>query len=165
MADKVRPCITFKDRAEEAVKFYVSLFPNSKIANLVRVEADGGPIPKGKLLNATFMLDGREFLAFDGGESFAFSEGVSMMVDCKTQAEVDRYWNALTADGGEEGPCGWLKDRFGLSWQIVPRQLKDLLGGSDPDGARRASDAMLQMGKIDLARLQEAYEGVPVHSS
>jgi len=162
MADKVRPCITFKDRAEEAVKFYVSLFPNSKIANLVRVEADGGPIPKGKLLNATFMLDGREFLAFDGGESFAFSEGVSMMVDCKTQAEVDRYWNALTADGGEEGPCGWLKDRFGLSWQIVPEQLGQMLSDPKSGNAEACMNAMLQMKKLDVATLEKAYRGTPV---
>src|SRR5947209_18711594 len=106
MANTVRPCITFKDRAEEAVNFYVSLFPNSKILSIARVETDGGPIPKGKVLNATFELDGREFLAFDGGPSFNFTEGISLMVNCKDQAEVDRYWTRLTENGGEEGHCG-----------------------------------------------------------
>src|SRR5436189_6128814 len=99
MAETLRPCLTFKDRAEEAVKFYVSIFPNSKITNISRVETDRGPIPKGKLMNATFELDGRAYLAFDGGESFNFTEGISLMVDCKTQEEVDRYWTNLTAGG------------------------------------------------------------------
>src|SRR5438309_488467 len=105
----IRPCLTFVDRAEEAVKLYVSVFPNSKIVSMQRVESDGGPIPKGKLLNATFQLDGREYVAFDGGPTFTFTEGISLMVMCKTQQEVDRYWTKLTEGGGEGGPCGWLK--------------------------------------------------------
>jgi predicted 3-demethylubiquinone-9 3-methyltransferase (glyoxalase superfamily) len=162
MTDKVRPCITFKDRAEEAVKFYVSLFPNSRITDLTRVESDGGPIPKGKLLGALFELDGREFRAFDGGESFTFSEGISLDVTCKTQAEVDRYWNALTANGGEEGPCGWLKDRFGVSWQIVPEQLGQMLSDPRSGNAEACMNAMLKMKKLDIATLEKAYRGSPV---
>jgi predicted 3-demethylubiquinone-9 3-methyltransferase (glyoxalase superfamily) len=152
----IRPCLTFKDRAEEAVKFYVSIFPNSKITQISRVEAGGGPIPKGKLLSAIFELDGREFRAFDGGESFSFTEGISLDVTCKTQDEVDRYWSKLTSGGGEEGPCGWLKDRFGVSWQIVPDALGELLGDPDPERSRRVMQAMLKMRKIDIQTLRDA---------
>jgi predicted 3-demethylubiquinone-9 3-methyltransferase (glyoxalase superfamily) len=158
----VRPCLTFKDRAEEAVKLYVSIFPNSKITQLSRVDTDGGPIPKGKLLGAIFELDGREFRAFDGGESFSFNEGISLDVTCKTQEEVDRYWSALTANGGEEGPCGWLKDRFGVSWQIVPEQLGQMLSDPHSGDAAACMNAMLKMKKIDIATLQRAYQGMPV---
>ena len=159
MTSTVRPCLTFKDRAEEAVKLYVSTFPNSKITSMQRVEADGGPIPKGKVLSAMFELDGREFRAFDGGDTFTFSEGISLDVTCRTQEEVDRYWSKLTADGGEEGPCGWLKDRFGVSWQIVPEQLGRML--SDPQGGDSAAciNAMLKMKKLDIAELERAYRG------
>ncbi len=162
MADTVRPCLTFKDRAEEAVKHYVSLFPNSKILSITRVDADGGPIPKGKLLNAKFELDGREFLAFDGGESFTFAEGISLMVNCKTQAEVDRYWTTLTENGGEEGPCGWLKDRFGVSWQIVPESLGRMLSDPKSGDAEACMNAMLRMKKLDIATLEKAYKGSAV---
>ena len=162
MSDKVRPCITFKDRAEEAVKFYVSLFPNSRIKELTRNESDAGPLRKGTLLAAIFELDGREFRAFDGGETFTFSEGVSLDVTCKTQAEVDKYWNALVADGGEEGPCGWLKDRFGLSWQIVPEQLGQMISDPKSGNAEACLNAMLKMKKLDIATLEKAYRGSPV---
>jgi len=162
MANTVRPCITFKDRAEEAVNFYVSLFPNSKILSIARVETDGGPIPKGKLLNATFELDGREFLAFDGGDAFNFTEGISILVNCKTQEEVDRYWTKLTANGGEEGPCGWLKDRFGLSWQIVPEVLGQMLTDTRSGNAEACMKAMMKMKKLDIATLEKAYKGSPV---
>lgn len=158
----IRPCLTFVDRAEEAVKFYVSVFPNSKILSMTRYEEDGGPIAKGKLLNATFVLDGREYLAFDGGPSFTFSEGISLMVTCKTQDEIDRYWTKLTEGGGEEGPCGWLKDRFGVSWQIVPEVLGDLLSDSKHGNAEAATQAMLKMKKLDIAELQKAYRGSAV---
>ncbi len=158
----IRPCLTFKEGAEEAVNLYVSVFPNSKVLSLQRYEQDGGPIPKGKLLNAAFELDGREYTAFDGGESFAFSEGISMMVTCKTQQEIDRYWTKLTANGGEEGPCGWLKDRFGVSWQIVPEVLGELLGDSKSGNSEAAMHAMLKMKKLDIAALQAAYRGAPV---
>lgn len=162
MAESIRPCLTFKDRAEEAVKFYVSVFPNSKIKDLRRVEADGGPIPKGKLLSAIFELDGREFRAFDGGESFTFSEGFSLDVTCKTQEEIDRYWTRLTAGGGEEGPCGWLKDRFGLSWQIVPEHLGQMLSDPQHGNSEAAMKAMMKMKKLDIATLEKAYRGAPV---
>ncbi len=159
MADSIRTCITFKDSAEEAVKLYVSIFPNSKILNLTRIEADGGPIPKGKLINATFTLDGVEYLAFDGGESFTFTEGTSLMVTCKNQEEVDRYWKALTSNGGEEGPCGWLKDRFGLSWQIIPEALGQMLSDPKSGDAEACMNAMLKMKKLDVAALEAAYRG------
>lgn len=162
MSKTVRPCITFVDRAEEAVKLYVSVFPNSKITNITRVETEGGPIPKGKLLNATFELDGREFLAFDGGETFTFTEGISLLVNCKTQEEVDHYWSKLTAGGGEEGPCGWLKDRFGVSWQIVPEQLGQMLSDPKSGNSEAAMQAMLKMKKLDIAGLERAYRGTRV---
>jgi len=154
MANTVRPCLTFKDRAEEAVKFYVSIFPSSKITNITRVENDGGPIPKGKLLNATFELDGMEFVSFN--------EGISLLVNCKTQEEVDRYWSKLTANGGEEGPCGWLKDRFGVSWQIVPESLGQMLSDPKSGNAEACMNAMLKMKKLDIATLEKAYKGAPV---
>ena len=152
----IRPCIVYVDRAEDAINFYVSLFPNSKVLSIQRSEADS-PIPKGKVLGATFQLDGREYLAFDGGPSFSFTEGVSLMVTCKTQDEIDRYWSKLIADGGEEGPCGWLKDRFGLSWQIVPEVLGQMLSDADSGNSGAAVQAMLKMKKLDIAGLQRAY--------
>ena len=158
----IRPYLTFVDRAEEAVKLYVSVFPNSKIVSMQRVESDGGPIPKGKVLNATFELDGREYVAFDGGPTFTFSEGMSLMVMCKTQQEVDRYWTKLTEGGGEEGPCGWLKDRFGVSWQIVPEVLGQMLSDSKSGNSEAAMQAMLKMKKLDIAELEKAYRGSAV---
>ena len=157
----IRPCLVFNDRGEEAVKFYVSLFPNSKIVSMQRSESDG-PIAKGKLLSATFELDGREYLAFDGGPTFSFSEGMSLMAMCKTQQEVDRYWTRLTEGGGEEGPCGWLKDRFGVSWQIVPEVLGQMLSDSKSGNSAAAMQAMLQMKKLDIATLEKAYRGSAV---
>src|SRR6059058_2539552 len=148
MAETLRPCLTFKDRAEEAVKFYVSIFPNSKITDISRVETDGGPIPKGKLLSAIFELDGREFRALD--------------VTCKNQEEVDRYWSKLTSGGGEEGPCGWLKDRFGVSWQVVPEQLGQMLSDHKSGNSEAAMQAMLKMKKLDIATLEKAYRGSAV---
>jgi predicted 3-demethylubiquinone-9 3-methyltransferase (glyoxalase superfamily) len=157
----IRPCIVYVDRAEEAINFYVSLFPNSKVLSITRSEQDG-PIAKGKVLGATFQLDGREYLAFDGGPSFKFSEGISLMVTCKTQQEVDRYWTKLTENGGEEGPCGWLKDRFGLSWQIVPEMLTEMLSDSKSGNSEAAMQAMLKMKKLDIAGLEKAYKGSAV---
>ena len=159
---QVRTCLTFKDRAAEAVELYTSLFPNSKIKEMSRVEADAGPLKKGQLLVAIFELDGREYRAFDGGETFTFSEGISMDVTCKTQAEVDKYWNGLIGGGGEEGPCGWLKDRFGLSWQIVPEQLGQMLTDSKSGNAEACLNAMLNMKKLDIAGLERAYRGTRV---
>ena len=157
----IRPCIVYVDRAEEAINFYVSLFPDSRITTLQRSEVDGA-IAKGKVLGATFELDGREYMAFDGGPSFKFSEGVSLMVMCKNQEEVDRYWNALSANGGEEGPCGWLKDRFGLSWQIVPEALTRMLTDQKSGDSQAAFEAMLKMKKLDIAKLEKAYRGSAV---
>ena len=162
MSDKVRICMTFKDRAEEAVKFYVSIFPNSKITEMSRVEEDAGPLRKGQVLGAIFELDGREFRAFDGGETFSFSEGISIDVTCKTQEEVDLYWSKLTSGGGEEGPCGWLKDRFGVSWQIVPEALGTMLGDPKSGNAEACMNAMLKMKKLDIATLEKAYTGAAV---
>ncbi len=158
VSTQIRPCIVFSDRCEEAIKLYVSLFPNSKVLNLVRSETDA-PIAKGKVLNAVFQLDGREYTAFDGGPTFSFAEGFSLMVSCETQAEIDRYWSGLTADGGEEGPCGWLKDKFGLSWQIIPSVLGQLLTDSKSGDSAAAMQAMLKMKKLDIAQLQHAYRG------
>jgi len=157
----IRPCIVYKDRCEEAVNFYVSLFPNSKIVSMTLSDTDGA-IAKGKVMGAIFQLDGREYISFDGGDTFDFSEGVSLMVTCKTQQEVDRYWSAMTADGGEEGPCGWLKDRFGLSWQIVPEALTQMLNDPKSGDSRAAFEAMLKMKKLDIATLEKAYRGSAV---
>jgi predicted 3-demethylubiquinone-9 3-methyltransferase (glyoxalase superfamily) len=157
----IQPCIVYVDRAEEAIKFYVSLFPNSKILSMQLSESDG-PIAKGKVLGATFQLDGREYLAFDGGPTFSFSEGFSLMVTCKTQEEIDNYWTKLTENGGEEGPCGWLKDRFGLSWQIVPEVLPQMLGDDKSGDSGAAMQAMLKMKKLDIAALERAYRGTRV---
>jgi predicted 3-demethylubiquinone-9 3-methyltransferase (glyoxalase superfamily) len=153
--------LVFNDRGEEALKFYVSLFPNSRIVSMQLSEQDA-PIAKGKLLNASFELDGREYVAFDGGPTFSFSEGMSLMVMCKTQQEVDRYWTKLTEGGGEEGPCGWLKDRFGVSWQIVPEVLGQMLSDSKSGNSEAAVQAMLKMKKLDIAQLEKAYRGSAV---
>jgi len=153
----IRPCIVFNDRCEEAINFYVSVFPSAKILDLQRSEVDG-PIGKGKVLGCTWQLDGREYLSFDGGPTFQFSEAFSLMVTCETQEEVDRYWTKLTQDGGEEGPCGWLKDRFGLSWQIVPAALMQMLSDHKSGDSQAAFQAMLKMKKIDIDGLKQAYE-------
>jgi predicted 3-demethylubiquinone-9 3-methyltransferase (glyoxalase superfamily) len=150
------PCLVFSDRAEEAVNFYVSLFRNSRILSLVRSDGNG-PVPKGKLLSATFQLDGRDFTAFDGGPQFSFTDGFSFMVICETQAEIDDFWARLSS-GGEEGPCGWLKDRFGVSWQVIPSVLGQMLGDSTSGNSQKATEAMLKMRKLDIAALKRAYQ-------
>jgi predicted 3-demethylubiquinone-9 3-methyltransferase (glyoxalase superfamily) len=151
----ITPCLVFADRAEEAVNFYVSLFDNSRVSSVMR--SDGkGPIPEGRLMHATFELDGREFTALDGGPSFSFSDGISLAVTCNTQEEIDRLWARLT-DGGEEGPCGWLKDRYGVSWQIVPADLGEMLSDSEHGSSTKAMEAMLQMKKLVIATLRQAY--------
>jgi predicted 3-demethylubiquinone-9 3-methyltransferase (glyoxalase superfamily) len=155
---KVTTFLTFKERGEEAVNFYVSLFPNSKVVNIVRYSAEG-PLPKGALLNATFVLDGREFMAMDGGPHFKFEEGFSLLVNCDTQAEIDRLWKKLSGDGGEEQMCGWVKDKYGISWQIIPTILPELMTDKNPDKSKRVMDALLKMRKLDIATLKKAYEG------
>jgi predicted 3-demethylubiquinone-9 3-methyltransferase (glyoxalase superfamily) len=149
---KIRPCLWFDGNAEEAVAFYLSVFPHSK---LLQVSHTGD----GKALMVSFELEGQQVLALNGGPHFHFTEAISLSVDCKDQDEVDALWQKLTADGGKPGQCGWLKDKFGLSWQIVPSQLPELLGGPDPQGAARALQAMLTMSKLDVRVMKRAYEG------
>jgi predicted 3-demethylubiquinone-9 3-methyltransferase (glyoxalase superfamily) len=158
---KIAPCLWFDGTAEEAAKLYTSLFPDSRIVSVNRSPADNPSTPEGAVLTVDFTLAGQTFIALNGGPDFRFTEAISLSIDCEDQAEVDRYWNALIADGGEPSQCGWLKDRFGLSWQVVPKQLPEMLGGPDHEGAKRAMEAMLQMSKLDVAKLREAYEGVP----
>lgn len=152
---KITPFLWFNDEAEEAMKFYVSIFKNSKVLGVSRYGAEG-PGPKGKVMTARFRLDGQEFIALNGGPVFKFTEAISFSVDCKTQQEVDRLWKKLTKCG-QPGQCGWLKDKYGLSWQIVPSVLRKLLGAKDPAKSGRVMKAMLQMSKIDIAELRRAY--------
>jgi predicted 3-demethylubiquinone-9 3-methyltransferase (glyoxalase superfamily) len=159
---KIAPCLWFDaSKAEEAAKFYTSLFPSSRIDNVFRSPADTPSGRAGAVLTVDFTLDGQRFIGLNGGPDFKFNEAISFSIDCQDQAEVDRYWEALVQGGGEHSVCGWLKDRFGVSWQVVPRQLNEYLQGPDPEGARRAMEAMLQMQKLDVEKLREAYEGVP----
>lgn len=150
------PCLWFNGNAEEAAALYTSLLPDSQIDKIWRSPADTPSGPAGMVLTVDFTVLGQRFQALNGGPDFNFSEAVSLVVECDDQAEVDRLWSALTAGGGEPGPCGWLKDRFGLSWQIVPRRLNELLDDPDEGRARRAMDAMLQMHKIEVADLERA---------
>jgi predicted 3-demethylubiquinone-9 3-methyltransferase (glyoxalase superfamily) len=154
---KITPFLWFDDKAEEAMNFYVSVFKNSKVGNVTRY-GEGGPGPKGTVMSATFQLDGQEFFALNGGPLFQFTEAVSFFVNCETQEEVDELWEKLSA-GGKKSQCGWLKDKYGLSWQIIPSVLGRLLGDKDGEKAKRVMQAMLQMGKIDINRLQQAYRG------
>lgn len=150
---KISPCLWFDGNAEEAVNHYVSIFSNSKIDSVMRWSEAGGS-NEGKVLAMDFTIEGRPFMAINGGPQFKFTEAVSFFVECKDQAEVDMFWNKLTADGGAEGPCGWLKDKFGVSWQIVPVQLMRLM--SDKTKAARVTQAMMQMQKLDVAALERA---------
>ena len=155
---KITPCLWFDGQAEEAAAFYTSLFPDSRVDNVSRSPADNPSTSAGEVLLVFFTLSGQQFIGVNGGPQFPFTEAVSFQIDCEDQAEVDRYWDALVEGGGEHSMCGWLKDRFGLSWQVVPREMGELLGGPDPEGAARAMQAMLQMQKLDVAKLREAYE-------
>jgi len=152
---KVTPFLWFDDQAEEAANFYVSLFKNSEIHNVNRY-GEAGPGPAGTAMVVSFQLDGQEFNALNGGPTFKFTEAVSFVIDCKSQDEVDHFWDKLS-EGGETSQCGWLKDKFGLSWQVVPSALVEMLGDKDPAKSNRVMQAMLQMTKIDIAKLQEAY--------
>ena len=156
---KPYPCLWFDGQAEEAAELYTRVFPNSRIESVSRSPADTPSGPEGMVLTVEFTLDGQKFLALNGGPEFAFNEAVSFVIDCQGQAEVDHYWDSLIAGGGSPSMCGWLKDRFGVSWQVVPRRLHELLGGPDPAGARLATESMLQMQKLDVATLEAAYEG------
>lgn len=152
---KITPFLWFNGNAEEAVNFYVSIFKHSAVVSLSRY-GDAGPGPKGTVMSATFQLEGQKFYALNGGPEYAFTPAISLFVDCETQQEVDELWAKLT-QGGEPGRCGWLKDKFGLSWQIIPTALGKLLSDKDPRKAGRVMQAMLQMGKIDIQGLQQAY--------
>ena len=154
---KITPCLWFDVQAEEAMNFYVSIFKNSKVGKITRF-GEAGPGPKSTVMSVTFQLDGQDFLALNGGPLFKFTEAISFFVNCETQQEVDELWEKLSA-GGEESRCGWLKDKYGLSWQIIPSTLIKMLGDSDAEKAKRVMQAMLQMVKIDISRLQQAYDG------
>jgi predicted 3-demethylubiquinone-9 3-methyltransferase (glyoxalase superfamily) len=153
---KITPFLWFDGKAEEAMHFYTSIFKNSKIGNVSRY-GDADPGPKGSVMSATFQLDGQEFYALNGGPHFTFTPAISFFVNCKTQEEVDELWNKLS-EGGEKGRCGWLKDKFGLSWQIIPSALGELLHDKDPRKSGRVMQAMMKMDKIDIEGLQQAYD-------
>jgi predicted 3-demethylubiquinone-9 3-methyltransferase (glyoxalase superfamily) len=153
---KVTPFLWFDTNAEEAMNFYVSIFKNSKVLGVTRY-GDAGPGPKGSVMTVAFELDGQKFIALNGGPQFPFTEAVSFSVDCKTQEEVDEFWEKLS-EGGEESRCGWLKDKYGLSWQVVPTVLVEMLQDKDPEKSKRVMEAMLKMDKIDINRLKQAYE-------
>jgi predicted 3-demethylubiquinone-9 3-methyltransferase (glyoxalase superfamily) len=152
---KITPFLWFDTQAEAAARFYVSIFRNSRILDITRY-GEAGPGPKGSVMTVRFELDGQEFIGLNGGPQFTFTEAVSFSVDCKTQEEVDEFWERLS-ENGEEGPCGWLKDKYGLSWQINPAVLGQMLNDPDPEKSKRVMEAMLQMKKIDIEGLQKAY--------
>lgn len=154
----ITPCLWFNTEAGDAATFYTSVFPNSRILNTSHY-GDAGPMPAGTVLTVEFELDGKTFTALNGGPEFTFNEAVSFQISCKDQAEVDYYADNLTANGGEEGPCGWVKDRFGLSWQIVPEAMVALLTDPDPERAGRAMAAMMKMQRLDIAALRAAADG------
>ena len=156
---KISPCLWFNGEAEEAAKFYVSLLPDSRIEKVQRNLIDGPAGKAGSVLVVDFTLAGQGFTALNGGSQFEFTHAISFKIDCADQAEVDRLWDALTSNGGSAVQCGWLKDRYGISWQIVPSVLPQLLGGPDRAGAERAMRAMMGMVKLDIAGLRKAYEG------
>jgi predicted 3-demethylubiquinone-9 3-methyltransferase (glyoxalase superfamily) len=151
---KITPCLWFDTQGEEAARFYTSVFPNSKLGEVARYGA-AGPGPEGTVMTVSFELDGQQFVALNGGPDFTFNEAISFQVNCESQEEVDAFWSRLS-EGGEEGPCGWLKDRFGVSWQIVPTVLPELLADPDPERSQRVMRAMLQMKKIQIDGLERA---------
>ena len=161
---KLTPFLWFDDQAEAAVEFYLSVFPNSRITQVAR-HGESGPGPAGSVMTIHFELDGNEFVALNGGPAhYGFDESISFMIDCATEEEVDHYWEAL-ADGGEEIACGWLKDRYGLRWQVVPSELPSVLGDPDPARANRAMQAMMTMKKLDIRAMKEAADGVARESA
>jgi predicted 3-demethylubiquinone-9 3-methyltransferase (glyoxalase superfamily) len=154
---KISPFLWFDNQAEEAANFYISIFPNSKIGKVIRY-SELGPLPEGTVMTVAFELEGQQFTALNGGPEFKFTEAISFVVDCHSQGEVDHLWDNLTA-GGEEQPCGWLKDRYGVSWQIVPTRLMEMLNDPDPEKAKRVTAAMFQMKKLHIPTLEQAYRG------
>jgi predicted 3-demethylubiquinone-9 3-methyltransferase (glyoxalase superfamily) len=157
---RIVPSLWFDTEAEQAADFYTSVFKNSRIVSVARY-TEAGPREAGTVMTVEFELDGQRFIGINGGDQFKFSEAVSFQVNCDTQEDVDYYWEKLT-DGGSEGPCGWCKDKFGLSWQVTPAGMDEMFGDPDPERARRAMEAMFKMKKLDLATLQAAADGVPV---
>jgi predicted 3-demethylubiquinone-9 3-methyltransferase (glyoxalase superfamily) len=155
---KITPFLWFDNNAQEAADYYVSIFKNGKILNDMRASGDA-PYKQEEVMVVRFELEGQEFMALNGGPNFKFNEAVSFMVTCDTQEEIDYFWNKLTADGGEESMCGWLKDKYGLSWQITPSNIGDLLGNPDREKAGRAMNAMMQMRKFDMKAMQDAFDG------
>jgi predicted 3-demethylubiquinone-9 3-methyltransferase (glyoxalase superfamily) len=153
---KITTFLTFNDQAEEAIAFYTSIFENSRIVSTTRY-GEAGPGPEGALMSATFELAGQEFFALNGGPSFTFSQGISLFVSCETQEEIDELWEKLS-EGGEKGPCGWLTDKYGVSWQVVPRVLGEMLNDEDAQKSARVMNAMLQMSKLEIDGLRAAYE-------
>ncbi len=151
---QITPCLWFDTEAEDAARFYTSVFPNSRIVDIAHY-GSAGPRREGMVMTATFELDGQRFVALNGGPDFTFNEAISFQVSCENQDEVDRYWETLS-DGGEQGPCGWLKDRFGVSWQIIPARLPELLGDPDREKSQRVMQAMLSMKKIEIDALERA---------
>ena len=158
---KIATCLWFNGNAEEAAALYTSLIPNSHIDSVNTAPADSPSTAEDDVLTVDFTLDGEPFVGLNGGPDFTFNESVSFMIRCEDQAEVDRYWTALIEDGGQPSVCGWLKDKFGLSWQVIPRQMDEYMKSSDRAGAKRAMEAMLKMTKLDVEQLREAFEGVP----
>lgn len=154
---RITPNLWFDTQSQDAAEYYCSVFPNSKVTNVTHY-GEAGPRPAGLVLTVDFVLDGQEFTAINGGPEFTFNEALSLLINCADQEEVDYYWSKLS-EGGEEGPCGWLKDRYGLSWQVCPAGLVELLNDPDPGRSRRAMEAMMGMGKIDLAAVQAAADG------
>jgi predicted 3-demethylubiquinone-9 3-methyltransferase (glyoxalase superfamily) len=157
MSKKITPCLWFDGQAEEAATYYASIFPNSRVGKIARY-GSAGPGPEGSVMTVNFELEGTEFVGLNGGPDFAFNEAVSFQIGCADQAEVDYYWDALT-EGGAEGPCGWLKDKFGLSWQIVPDRLVELIEDPDPERSQRAMACMMGQKKIDIAAVEAAADG------
>lgn len=154
---RITPFLWFDHQAEEAANYYVSIFKDSKIVEISRY-GEAGPAPAGSVMTVSFQLEGQDFVALNGGPQFTFTEAVSFYVGCETQQEVDELWAKLTDGGGEEGPCGWLKDKYGLSWQIIPDALPRLMSDPDPAKAQAVTEAMFKMSKLDIAALQEAYD-------
>jgi predicted 3-demethylubiquinone-9 3-methyltransferase (glyoxalase superfamily) len=154
---KISPCLWFNGQAEDAATAYTSIFPDSRILSVDRAAADTPSGPRDMVLTVTFSIAGQTFIGLNGGPDFTFSEAISFSVDCADQAEVDRYWDALLADGGQASVCGWLKDRFGVSWQVIPRQLPEMLQGPDRAAAGRVMEAMLKMTKIEVSELEQAF--------
>ena len=155
---KITPCLWFNGQVEEALDFYTSVFDSARVKDVSYYDK-GSPMGAGAILTATFDIEGQEFMILNGGPQFTFNEAISFVVHCNDQEEIDYYWNNLTANGGQESMCGWLKDRYGISWQIVPAMIAKLMAGTEPEKSARAFQALMQMKKIDIATLETAYKG------